>query len=152
MKEYTKRLILLIVICLFTLILLFVTIKLHEKRNNEILSISNLDGYLTEIKYMDLETHIIEQPNAIVYISNSGDDVSRKFEDILKEVIIKHNLENEITYININNSEITDPVYRHSPSLVFYNKGQIEDIIDCSSLNSIKHIIKIFEERGVVID
>lgn len=152
MKERAKRFILLIAICIFTLILLFIALKLNEKRKEDILSVSNIDGYLTEINYDELSTHVIEQPNTIIYVSNSSDDVSRKFENILKKVIKKYNLENEMIYININNTNIIDPVYNHSPAFVFYNKGQIEDIINCSDFTSAEQIIKVLEERSVIND
>lgn len=152
MKERAKRFILLIAICIFTLILLFIALKLNEKRKEDILSVSNIDGYLTEINYDELSTHVIEQPNTIIYISNSSDDVSRKFEKVLKKVIKKYNLENEMIYININNTNIIDPVYSHAPSFVFYNKGQIEDIINCSDFNKVEQIIKVLEERSVIND
>lgn len=152
MKEKTKKIILLIIICLFTIGILFITLKLNEQRKKEILSTSSIDGYLTEIKYDEVQTHIVEQPNSIIYISNSSDDVSRDFEKDFKKVIKKYNLENEIIYININNVNIIDPVYQYAPTLIFYSKGQISDIIDCETLKTKKQIIDILEERSVIND
>ena len=152
MKEKTKKIILLIIICLFTIGILFITLKLNEQRKKEILSTSSIDGYLTEIKYDEVQTHIVEQPNSIIYISNSSDGLSRDFEKDFKKVIKKYNLENEIIYININNVNIIDPVYQYAPTLIFYSKGQISDIIDCETLKTKKQIIDILEERSVIND
>ena len=152
MKEKTKKLILLVAICFATLAVLFIAIKLNENRKNDALSISGIKGYLTEIKYDEISTHVIEQPNTIVYVSNSSDDNSIEFEKIFKTVIKKYNLENEIIYININDVVIIDPIYQYAPQLVFYEGGEIYDIIDCKTLKSTDKIIKELKERSVISD
>lgn len=152
MKEKTKKLILLVAICFVTLVVLFIAIKLNENRKNDALSISGIKGYLTEIKYDEISTHVIEQPNTIIYVSNSSDDSSMNFEKMFKKVIKKYNLENEIIYININNEVIVDPIYQYAPELVFYDGGQISDIIDCKTLESTDKVIKELKERSVISD
>lgn len=152
MKEKTKKIILLSVVCVVTLMVLFAALKLNENRKNDILSTSNMKGYLTEIKYEEISTHVIEQPNAIVYVSNSSDDKSVSFEKEFRMVIKKYNLENEIIYININNVTIVDPIYQYAPELVFYEGGEISDIIDCTTLKSSSAIIKELKERSVIND
>ncbi len=152
MKEYTKRLILLIVICIVTLAVLFVSLKINQNRKNNLLSTSTIGGFLTEIKYEEISTHVIEQPKTIIYVSNSSEDASTEFEENFKEVIKKYNLENEIIYININNTVIADPIYQNAPELVFYQEGEISDIIDCTNLKNKKQIIKELKERSVISD
>lgn len=152
MKEKTKKAILLAVICAVTLMVLFVALKLNENRKNDILSTSIIKEYLTEIKYEEISTHVIEQPNTIIYVSNSSDEKSANFEKKFKTVIKKHNLENEIIYININDVTIMDPVYQYAPELVFYQNGEISDIIDCNTIKSSKDITNVLKERGVIGD
>lgn len=152
MKEKNKKMILLIIICISTLGILFGALKINEARNNEMLSKSVVSNYLHEIKYDSLMDHIVEEPNTIVYVSNSSDKESIKFEKKFKKVIKKYNLESEIVFININNTYIVDPIYQNAPNLVFYKKGHVNDIVDCSNLTSKKSIIKIFEERGIIND
>ncbi len=152
MKERTKKAILLAVICAVTLMVLFVALKLNENRKNDILSTSIIKEYLTEIKYEEISTHVIEQPNTIIYVSNSSDEKSADFEKKFKTVIKKHNLENEIIYININDVTIMDPVYQYAPELVFYQNGEISDIIDCNTIKSSKDITNVLKERGVIGD
>ena len=151
-KAKYKNIILLIVICVCTLGALFVALRLYEARNREILSKSIISDYLYEIKYDSIMNHIVEQPNAIIYISNSSQKESVKFEKKFKKVIKKYNLENEIVFININNTYIVDPIYQNSPNLVFYKKGELNDIVDCSNLKTRESIIEIFEERGIIND
>lgn len=152
MKEKTKKTILLIAICLVTLMVLFIALKLNENRKQDLLSTSGMKGYLTEIKYEEIATHVIEQPNTIIYVSNSSDDSLYTFEKEFKTVIKKYNLENQIIYININDSVIVDPIYQNAPELVFYKDGQISDMIDCTTLKSSDEIINVLKERSVISD
>ncbi len=152
MKEKTKKTILLIAICLVTLMVLFIALKLNENRKQNLLSTSGMKGYLTEIRYEEIATHVVEQPNTIIYVSNSSDDSLYTFEKEFKTVIKKYNLENEIIYININDSVIVDPIYQNAPELVFYKDGQISDMIDCTTLKSSDEIINVLKERSVISD
>ncbi len=152
MKEKTKKTILLIAICLVTLMVLFIALKLNENMKQELLSTSGMKNYLTEIKYEEIATHVVEQPNTIIYVSNSSDDSLYTFEKEFKRVIKKYNLENQIIYININDSVIVDPIYQNAPELVFYKDGQISDMIDCTTLKSSDEIINVLKERSVISD
>ena len=71
---------------------------------------------------------------------------------ISQGIIKKYNLENEVIYININETTIIDPIYQNAPELVFYKDGAISDIIDCSTLKSKKSIINELKERSVIDD
>ena len=74
MKEQTKRVILLVVICVVTLSVLIIALKLHENKENNSLATSDISNYLTEINYDEIEDHVIEQPSAIIYVSNSSEE------------------------------------------------------------------------------
>lgn len=152
MKEYTKKVILLVAILVVTIVVLVVALKLHDKKMDDLLSESEIKDYLTEIKYEEIENHIIEQPTSIIYVSNSSEDTTRKFDEIFIPVIKKYNLENEVIYININGVTIMDPVYQNAPELVFYKNGEISDMIDVSTLNNSDDIIDVLKERSVISD
>lgn len=152
MKEQTKKTILLIFICVITLAVLVVSLNIHKNRQDDLLSTSKISKYLTEIKYEEISTHVVEQPNAIIYVSNSEEDASIKFEDYFKTVVKKYNLENDVIYINIKDTTIVDPIYQYAPELVFYEDGEISDIIDCMNLKNDKDIVKVLKERSVIGD
>ena len=152
MKEQTKKIILLIAICIVTIGILVVALKLNVNMKENLLSDSNIKGYLTEINYEEISTHVIEQPKSIIYVSNSSDIKSENFEKIFKTVIKKYNLENDIIYININNKTIVDPIYQNAPELIFYKDGKIYDMIDCSTLSNKDKIIRALKERSVISD
>ena len=152
MKEKTKKTILLIAICLVTLMVLFIALKLNENMKQELLSTSGMKNYLTEIKYEEIDTHVVLQKNVIIYLCNSSDDSLYTIKKEFKTVKKKYNLENEIIYININDSVIVDPIYQNAPELVFYKDGQISDMIDCTTLKSSDEIINVLKERSVISD
>ncbi len=152
MKEETKRKILLAVICIITLVVLVVALKLNENRKEDELSTSKISNYLTEINYNEISTHVIEQPRAIIYVSNSSEDETKKFDEIFIPVIKKYNLENEIIYININETTLADPIYQYAPELVFYKNGEVSDVINVSTLKDKNDVIKLLKERSVIND
>ena len=79
MKEYTKKVLLLVVICVATLAVLVVALKLHENKMNNQLSESEIKNYLTEIKYEEIKSHVTEMPDRIIYVTNSSEEESKTF-------------------------------------------------------------------------
>lgn len=152
MREYTKKVLLLIVICVLTIAVLVVALKLHENKVNDLLSESDIKNYLTEINYEEIQTHVTEQPNRVIYVTNSSEEETKVFDKIFIPVIKKYNLENEVIYINLNGTTIVDPVYQYAPELIFYQGGEISDIIDCSTIESSKDLTKVLKERSVISD
>lgn len=152
MKEQTKKMILLIAICVVTIGVLIVALKLNYNREENLLSESKIKDYLTEIKYDEISNHVIEQPSSIIYVSNSSEDDTKNFEKIFIPVVKKYNLENEIIYININGITVVDPFYQSAPELVFYTNGEVSDVIDVSTLKTKDDVINVLKERSVIND
>ena len=152
MKERTKNIILYVVICLLTIIVVFISLRIYNNRIEEINNKSIVSSYLSEIKYEDISSNVQEEPNTIIYVSNSGDESSKNFERKFVNVIKKYNLENNIIYINIYNSNIIDQVYSHAPELVIYENDEINEIIDMSTLSNEKEIIRALKERRIIND
>lgn len=152
MKERTKNIILYVVVCLLTILAVFISLRLYNNKIENMNNKSLVSNYLLEIKYEDISSNIQEEPNTIIYVSNSGDESSKKFERMFVKVIKKYNLENNIIYINIYNSNIIDQVYSHSPELVIYENNEINEIVDMSTLNNEKDIIRMLKERRIIND
>lgn len=79
--------ILLIAICTVTIGILVVALKLNQNREENLLSESKIKNYLTEIKYDEISNHVIEQPSSVIYVSNSSEDSTKKFENIFIPVV-----------------------------------------------------------------
>lgn len=152
MKEKNKKLIIYILMCIFTLVILFFVLKIGMNKKNYDMKISYIDKYLTEVKYDDLKINLLENPKTIIYVSDSSLKETRKFEKLFKNVIKKYNLENDIYYINIYNSKISSKTYKNAPEIIFYKETEIIDIIDCNLLEEEEDIINIFIERDVIND
>lgn len=152
MKEKTKKIILLVTICVITLAVLIIALKIHENKEDNMLSQSEVKNYLTEIKYEEIQNHVVEQPSIVIYVSNSSEDTTRNFDKIFVPVIKKYNLENEIIYININDTTIVDPLYQNAPELIFYKDGEVSDMLDVSTFKSSNDVITALKERSVISD
>jgi len=152
MKQKTKNLILYIFMCVLIITSSYVLIRLNYNKKSELLQTSYIKKYLSEVKYDDIKANLIENPSLIIYVSNSGDKKSEKFEKKFSKVIKKYNLENDVYFININNLNIKDSFYVNAPELLFYQNKEVSDIIDCTLLKNGKEIVKVFRERGIIND
>ena len=152
MKEETKRKILLAIICLLTLAILVVAIKINENRVNNELSVSKIDSDLTEIIYDDISNYVAENPSAIIYVSDSSSDISRNFEKLFIPIVKKYNLENKIIYININNLDMEDPFYQVAPEFILYKNTDVKEAVDLSNIKTQEELINILKERSVIGD
>lgn len=152
MKEKNKKLILYIIICFLTIFSLYICLKINKNRIIEETLSSSIKDYLTEIKYEEISNHITENPNEIIYISNSSEKSSLEFEENLIPIIKRYNLENTMIFININNTNLQDPFYQNAPQLIFYKNNEVSDLIDCSILKDKKQILAVLKERGYIND
>lgn len=152
MKEITKRRILFCFICTVTVVILFVAVRINTNRINNKNEVSYINDYLSEIKYDEINEVTVENPNMVIYVSNSEDEKSIKFEEIFSRVIKKYSLDNNIFYININNANIVDPFYQNAPELIIYKNQEVKEVIDASYLNTNKKLVNALKERGIIND
>ena len=150
MKDKTRNTILYVIICIITLLLLVVILKLNRDRINENLSRINISDYLSGIQYDEISNYVTEQPRVVLYVTNGNNNES--FDRILIKAVKKYNLENEILYIDINNQNINNPIFENYPEFVIYKDGKITDIIDCRLYDNSNEIIKSLTERGIIND
>ena len=152
MKEKTKKLILYILLCTVSLSAIYSSIKLNENRIYNDNKQSYISNTLLGIKYEDLNNYLMETTNGIIYVSNSSSEDSLKFEKKFNKVIEEYELENDIVFININDTNIVDPLYQNAPQLLFYKSNEVIDMIDCKTLKNKKDILKVLKERSVIDD
>ena len=152
MKEKTKKLILFIALCILTLFILFIALKINDNRKNNALASSKIHNYLTEVKYENINDYVSEETLSVIYVSNSSDEKTINFDKMLIPIIRKYNLNTQMVYININNTNLQDPFYQNSPELIYYKDGQIVDLIDASTFNNKDEVIKWLKERSVIVD
>ena len=151
-----KNYIYLFLILLGSLLLLLYIYTWYDAYNENKLNTSIMDKYLTVINYNELDNYIIENKNAIIYVSILGNEDISKFEKKFKNLVSEHNLKNDILYLDISNENINVATNKLNiddefPYLVVYTNGVITDTY---SINDNKYsnakIEKYLNRIGVI--
>ena len=127
-----KNYIYLCLILLGSILFLIYLYTWYETYNENKLNTSIMDEYLTVINYNELDNYIIENKNAVIYVSILGNEDINKFEKKFKNLISENNLKNDILYLDISNENIREATKKLSidknlPYLVVYTNGVITD-------------------------
>lgn len=98
MREIPKKnyLLLLLVIVGTVLVSLFLT-RLYNNRHQET---STLYGFLSEVTLEDIDTYLIENETAVLYIDDKHNLSDNKEEKKLKKKIINYNLKNQFVFLD----------------------------------------------------
>jgi hypothetical protein len=149
-----KNYVYLFLILLGSMLLLYYIYIWYETYNENKLNTSIMNDYLTVINYNELDNYIIENKDAIIYVSVLGSEVINRFERNFKNVILENNLKNSILYLDLTN-ENKDvatkelQINENFPYLVVYTNGQITDTYNIAETNySSKKTIKYLNRIG----
>ena len=127
-----------------------------EKMSTPILS-EDLVG----VKYNELNNYLVENGNAIFYVSVSNDSEIRDFEVKFKKFINKYSLNNSILYLDITSELLDSNTYReikykygsNVPYIVTFNNGNIKSIFNIKYSNYDIDLLKeYFIYEGVIDD
>ena len=114
----------------------------------------SLNNYLQVINYNELDDYIIENKNAVIYVSILGNEEIRKFERTFKNTIMDNNLRNSMLYLDITNEDQNAvrnklEIDTNLPYLVVYTNGKITDIYSISKHKyNTKKILKYLNRIG----
>ena len=128
----------------------------YDTYNQNKLNTSIMDKYLTVINYNELDNYIIENKDAIIYVSILGNEDINNFEKKFKNLVSEHNLKNDILYLDISNENIksaTQKLYikEDFPYLVVFTNGVITDTYSINDNNySNSKIEKYLNRIGVI--
>ena len=162
-----KNYIILGVIILVTILLLFYFYLWYltyeeSKLNNQI-----MDRYLQVINYNEMDDYLIENKDAIIYVSVLENQKIRNFEIDFKETIIENSLKKEILYLDLteiynDKSElskakekfkINDKNISNVPCILVFEEGQLTEIYDIKEKDyDIEKIEEILKEEGLKIN
>ena len=115
-----------------------------------------MDKYLTVINYNELDNYIIENKDAIIYVSILGNEDINNFEKKFKNLVSEHNLKNDILYLDISNENIKSATQKLDikedfPYLVVFTNGVITDTYSINDNNySNSKIEKYLNRIGVI--
>lgn len=120
-----KNYVIFVLIALISFLLVYNLAKWYKelKANNE--NVSIMTTVVSEVLETDIKSHIIENPNTVLYLSSSHDQTIKSFEDDLKELIIEDNLRNKVIYMDI--SKITDDNFLKEFRDSYFNSELKED-------------------------
>lgn len=150
-----KNYIYLLLILLGTILLLIYIYKWYDTYNENTLNTSIMNEYLTVINYNELDNYIIENKDAVIYVSILGNEKINRFERKFKNAILDNNLKNEILYLDLTNENINTvtkklQIDENFPHLVVYTNGIITDTYNIKENNySSNKTIKYLNRIGV---
>jgi len=152
LKNYTY----LFFILLGSVLLLIYIYSWYKTYNENKLNTSIMNEYLTVINYNELDNYIIENKDAIIYVSILGNENINRFERKFKNDIIENDLKNSILYLDLTNENkniVTKnlQINDNFPYLVVYTNGQITDTYNIAETNyNNKKTIKYLNRIGVI--
>ncbi len=120
-----------------------------------------IDDYLEVIQFNELDNYLVENKEAIIYVSVLNDYEIRKFENKFKRFINKYSLNNAILYMditndlsnNISHKIINDNYGLNFPYIIVFNNGSVQYIFNIKDNNyDIEAVKKFLVEKGVIND
>ena len=159
-----KNYILLSIVLILTIVVvinLFLWKNTYEKNK---LQTPILDDYLLVINYNELNNYLVENKDAIIYVSKLNNENIRLFENKFKNIINKNNLNNKILYLDLteelkeNNivKEINKKYGKEMtevPTIVIIKDGKISSSYNIKENNyNIKLLEKYLEKEDVIND
>lgn len=147
-----------IIISIVFTIYLYMWYRTYE---NEVFSSSIISNYLTVINYSELDNYLIENKDAVIYVSVSNKEMIRNFEKQFKKVINKYSLNNSILYLNISSelengnlsNEINEQFGIDVPYIVVFKDGAIKSKFNIKDNKyDIDLLIDYLMSEGVIND
>ena len=93
----------LIVLVMLVVGLTFVLCNWYKVNQNLNKEDSIMSQFLVGVNEQEFENYIMENNNVIIYLASSKDETVNDFENDFKDLIIEHDLQNQIIYINLDN-------------------------------------------------
>ena len=153
-----KNYIILAVILIFTILLVVYLFNWQSIYQKNKLQESILDKYLMVINYNELDDYLVENKEAIVYVSVLNDEKIRMFENKFKNLIIKNDLNNKVLYLNLTNESVEiNKKYLSNlsevPTLIIFDEGKVVKIYIIKDNNyDIKAFEKFLKKEEIIND
>ena len=159
-----KNYILLSIVLILTIVVVIYFFLWKNTYEKSKLQTPILDDYLLVINYNELNNYLVENKDAIIYVSKLNDESIRLFENKLKNIINKNNLNNKILYLDLteelkeNNivKEINKKYGKEMtevPTIVIIKDGKISSSYNIKENKyNIKLLEKYLEKEDVIND
>ena len=159
-----KNYILLSIVLILTIVVVIYFFLWKNTYEKSKLQTPILDDYLLVINYNELNNYLVENKDAIIYVSKLNDESIRLFENKFKNIINKNNLNNKILYLDLteelkeNNivKEINKKYGKEMtevPTIVIIKDGKISSSYNIKENKyNIKLLEKYVEKEDVIND
>ena len=159
-----KNYILLSIVLILTIVVVIYFFLWKNTYEKSKLQTPILDDYLLVINYNELNNYLVENKDAIIYVSELNDESIRLFENKFKNIINKNNLNNKILYLDLteelkeNNivKEINKKYGKEMtevPTIVIIKDGKISSSYNIKENKyNIKLLEKYLEKEDVIND
>ena len=159
-----KNYILLSIVLILTIVVVIYFFLWKNTYEKSKLQTPILDDYLLVINYNELNNYLVENKDAIIYVSKLNDESIRLFENKSKNIINKNNLNNKILYLDLteelkeNNivKEINKKYGKEMtevPTIVIIKDGKISSSYNIKENKyNIKLLEKYLEKEDVIND
>ena len=144
-KDKTKKIpvknyIYLSIIVIASIFIIFYLYRWYDTYRESKLNISIMNNYLSVINYNELDDYIIENKNAIIYVSKLGDEKINKFEKSIKNMVVENDLRNSMLYLDVTNDNFDVvkeklQINTSLPCIVVYTNGKITDVYSITNNN-----------------
>ena len=159
-----KNYILLSIVLILTIVVVIYFFLWKNTYEKSKLQTPILDDYLLVINYNELNNYLVENKDAIIYVSKLNNENIRLFENKFKNIINKNNLNNKILYLDLteelkeNNivKEINKKCGKEMteiPSIIIIKDGKISSSYNIKENKyNIKLLEKYLEKEDVIND
>lgn len=159
-----KNYILLSIVLILTIVVVIYFFMWKNTYEKSKLQTPILDDYLLVINYNELNNYLVENKDAIIYISKLNDESIRLFENKFKNIINKNNLNNKILYLDLTEelkeTNIVKKINKkygkemtEVPTIVIIKDGKISSYYNIKENKyNIKLLEKYLEKEDVIND
>lgn len=159
-----KNYILLSIVLILTIVVVIYFFLWKNTYEKSKLQTPILDDYLLVINYNELNNYLVENKDAIIYVSKLNDESIRLFENKFKNIINKNNLNNKILYLDLTEelkeTNIVKKINKkygkemtEVPTIVIIKDGKISSSYNIKENKyNIKLLEKYLEKEDVIND
>ena len=159
-----KNYILLSIVLILTIVVVIYFFLWKNTYEKSKLQTPILDDYLLVINYNELNNYLVENKDAIIYVSKLNDESIRLFENKFKNIINKNNLNNKILYLDLTEELKENNIVKEInkkygkkmtevPTIVIIKDGKISSSYNIKENNyNIKLLEKYLEKEDVIND
>ena len=151
-----KNYIYLLVICVISIFMMLFICNVYNDYSRSKFNSSIMRDSLTVINYNELDDYIIENKDAVLYVSVLGDEDIYNFEKKFRNKVTYNNLHDSILYLDVTDEDADSlrskfGIDANFPYLVVYTNGKITDIYNISdNAYDGNKVIKYLNRIGVI--